>query len=102
MTTDAVYRHIGSQIRRWRAHRGKTQGALASRASLTRTSLSNIEAGRQRVTIHALLKIAAALDVSPAKFLPDLRSAPAADIAVLMQRGARREEAERLARVLRG
>ena len=102
MTPDAIYQHIGAQIREARERRRTTQHALASQASLTRTSVSNIEAGRQRVTIQALLHMAAALDVAPATLLPDLRSVPSADIDVLMERGARPEEVDTLARLLRG
>ena len=102
MTADAIYRHIGSQLRRARTRRRLTQSALAARANLTRTSLANIEAGRQRVTLHALLEMAAALDLDAAALLPDMRSAAAADIDVFMKRGARRDEAEALARALRG
>ena len=102
MTPEAIYRYIGEQIRQARGQRGTTQLALASRASLTRTSVSNIEAGRQRVTIHALLQMAAALDVVPATLLPDLRSVSPADVDVLIERGARPEEADTLARLLRG
>lgn len=64
--------------------------------------MSNIEAGHQRVTIHALLEMAAALDVGPATLLPDLRSVSSADVDILVERGARPEEADTLARLLRG
>ena len=101
MTTDAIYRDIGSKVRQARSQRGATQGELASRVNLTRTSISNIEAGRQRVTIYALLRMAEALDVAPATLLPDLRSLPSADVDLLIKRGARPEEAEALARLLR-
>ncbi len=50
--------------------KGTTQGELASRANLTRTSISNIEAERQRVTLYALLRMAEALDVAPATLCP--------------------------------
>ena len=70
--------------------------------SLTRTSVSNIEAGRQHVTIHALLQMAAALDVAPDTLLPDLKSAPSADVDILIERGALPPEADVLARLLRG
>ena len=100
MTADAIYRHIGAELRRARSERGITQDALASRASLTRTSMSNIEAGRQRVTVHALLTMATALDVAPATLLPDVGATESADVDLFVQRGASRVEAEALARAL--
>jgi len=38
-----------------------TQGDLAKRLHMTRTSLTNIEAGRQRVLLHSVDNIAKAL-----------------------------------------
>ena len=102
VTADAIYRHIGEKMRQARELHGTTQDALASRANLTRTSVSNIEAGRQRVTIHALLAMAAALEVAPETLLPDFGATPATDVDVLIDRGARPEEAETLARLFRG
>lgn len=96
-----VYVKIGQRIRRIRERRGATQAALASRANLTRTSLSNIEAGRQRISVRALLEMAAALDVDPADLLPDLRRASPTNIDVLVDRGARPEEAKVLLRAFR-
>ena len=101
VTADAIYRDIGSKVRQARSEKGTTQGELASRANLTRTSISNIEAGRQRVTLYALLRMAEALDVAPATLLPDLRSLPSADVNMLIERGASPDEASALARLLR-
>ena len=56
VAADPVYWQIGRWIREAREARGTTQDVLASRAQLTRASVSNIEAGRQRVTVHALLE----------------------------------------------
>ena len=98
---DAVYWQIGRRIRRAREACGTTQDVLASRAHLTRASVSNIEAGRQRVTIHALLEMAVALDVDPASLLPDRAAEPASDVEELVANGVQREEAEKIARLLR-
>lgn len=96
-----VYLTVGRRIRRLRERRGTTQTELASRANLTRTSLSNIEAGRQRISVRALLEMAAALNVSPAELLPDLRQTRSTNIQVLVDRGANRDEAEALLRAFR-
>jgi transcriptional regulator with XRE-family HTH domain len=69
---DAFYKQVGDKIR---AQRGKdlSQEALASAIGLTRTSISNIEKGRQRLLLHTLADIAAALNVDAVSLLPDKR-----------------------------
>lgn len=49
-----------------------TQEALARKAALTRTSIINIEKGRQQILLHTLVDIARALDVSVTDLLPDI------------------------------
>jgi transcriptional regulator with XRE-family HTH domain len=49
---------------------GLTQEALASQVSLTRTSITNIEKGRQKFLLHTLFDIASALGVPPGTRLP--------------------------------
>jgi transcriptional regulator with XRE-family HTH domain len=41
---------------------------------LSRTSITNIEKGRQPVQVHLLLKLAEALGISAASLLPERRS----------------------------
>jgi transcriptional regulator with XRE-family HTH domain len=67
---DAFYKQVGEKIR---TQRGKnlSQEALASAIGLTRTSISNIENGRQKMLLHTLADIAAALKVDAASLLPD-------------------------------
>ena len=64
------YEQVGAMIR---SRRGKnlSQEALASAVGLTRTSISNIEKGRQRLLLHTLVDIADALKVDAAHLLPD-------------------------------
>jgi transcriptional regulator with XRE-family HTH domain len=64
------YPTIGANIRTYRKARGMSQEALAEAIEQTRTSLVNIEQGRQRVPIHTLMQLAAALDVSIGMLLP--------------------------------
>jgi transcriptional regulator with XRE-family HTH domain len=42
-----------------------TQTDLASRMTITRPSLANIEAGRQRILVHQIQTIARALGTTP-------------------------------------
>lgn len=65
-----VYAHVGREIAKCRADAGLSQAALATAIGLTRTSISNIEKGRQKMLVHTLLDIAAALSVPVASLLP--------------------------------
>lgn len=47
-----------------------TQDDLALLAEISRTSVVNIEKGRQGVSLHTLYRLAQALDVPPAALLP--------------------------------
>jgi len=67
--TRVFYAAVGQRIATARA--GKiTQEALASRAALTRTSIINIEKGRQQVFLHTLIDIAQALSVPVTDLIP--------------------------------
>lgn len=68
---EALYREIGARIRAEREDLGFDQGELAEEIGLTRTSITNIEAGRQRMLIHTLYAIANALGVSITVLLPN-------------------------------
>ncbi len=49
-------------IRVWRGHRGLTREALAARADVSGSYLSEIETGRKRGSFEAIARLAAALD----------------------------------------
>ena len=68
------YEEVGRRIRRVRKQRKLTQLGLAELVSLTRTSITNIEKGRQKFLIHTLAEIAEALKVGPASLLPEPES----------------------------
>ena len=60
---------MGRLIAKARAGR-LTQQALANKAMLTRTSIINIEKGRQQILLHTLVDITRALGVSVTDLLP--------------------------------
>lgn len=64
------YIQFGAAVRRARTDYGLSQDALASRVSLTRSSIANLESGRQRPPLHLLIDLARALHVSPSELLP--------------------------------
>ena len=65
-----LYGTIGGKIRQQRSKLGVTQGQLAKEVGVLRTSITNIEAGRQKVPLHLLYKICATLEIEVIEILP--------------------------------
>ncbi|MGB6298877.1 MAG: helix-turn-helix domain-containing protein [Rivularia sp. (in: cyanobacteria)] len=65
------YLEVGNRVRQARQKIGMSQEALASLVSLTRTSVTNIEKGRQKFLVHTLMDLASALQVEPETLLPN-------------------------------
>lgn len=67
------YEEVGRRIREARLRRRPkmTQQGLADEVSLTRTSITNVEKGRQKLLLHTLADIAKALHVPVASLLPE-------------------------------
>ena len=59
--TEPVYQAVGARIRMLRDVLGIEQHTLAERTGLSRASIANIEAGRQRIYMHHVETIARAL-----------------------------------------
>jgi transcriptional regulator with XRE-family HTH domain len=70
---DAIYLEVGKLVRRKREARGMTQGALAAKVNLSRTSITNIESGAQAVPLHQIIGIAQALMVDPSELIPNIQ-----------------------------
>ncbi|WP_437925342.1 helix-turn-helix transcriptional regulator [Sorangium sp. So ce291] len=69
LTLDTVLVYIAANLRRLRQKRGMTQESLAEAAELDLRTLQDIEGMRQSVSLGALVRLANALDVSPAALL---------------------------------
>jgi len=72
---EPAYARLGRDVRRLRKLQKLTQAELAQRLDrdgqrLGRTSIANIESGKQRVMLHVFLELAEALGVDPADLLP--------------------------------
>jgi transcriptional regulator with XRE-family HTH domain len=68
---EAIYTRFGRELRRVRRQKRMTQDDLAQRVNLGRTSIVNIESGRQRVHLHTFVDLAEALEISATELLPD-------------------------------
>lgn len=66
---EPIYKAIGVRIRMIRDVLGMSQQELADSVGLVRTSVNNIEQGRQRILLDDVNKFAAALHVSPKHLL---------------------------------
>jgi len=66
---DQVYAVLGHRIRELRHDKGLTQIDLAHALGLSRTSIANIEVGRQRILMHQLLQLADVFHTSPQNLL---------------------------------
>ncbi len=71
VSSKELYIEVGRRIRMARETRNLTQERLAEFISLTRTSITNIERGNQKLLLHTLYDIASTLDVEPYSLLPE-------------------------------
>jgi transcriptional regulator with XRE-family HTH domain len=66
------YVRFGQLLARARKRAHVSQEALARSLGLSRTSITNIEHGRQPIQLHSLYKAAGVLNVQPKELLPDV------------------------------
>ena len=71
---ERCYKRFGRNVRNIRIACGLTQEALAKRVGLKRTSIVNIEAGRQRILLNDIQRFATALRTDRKFFLDGLWS----------------------------
>jgi transcriptional regulator with XRE-family HTH domain len=71
---DLFYREFGQRVRLTRKKANLSQEALGRAVGLTRTSVTNIEKGRQHVPLHMAFVLAEAMKAPPDDLLPDLSS----------------------------
>jgi len=69
-TIDPIYAEIGVLIRVRRRSLNVTQESLGQSIGLTRTSINNIEHGRQALQVHTLFSIASVLGIDSIALLP--------------------------------
>jgi transcriptional regulator with XRE-family HTH domain len=65
-----LHRLVGDTIRKRRKLIDMTQTELAEKVGLLRTSITNIEAGRQRAPLHVLYNICVAVGIEVREVLP--------------------------------
>lgn len=70
MKPDPLYKEFGQLVRAHRRRFNFTQDELAERVGLSRTSITNIEMGRQKVLLHQIYALARHLEIQPESLLP--------------------------------
>lgn len=96
MTMEDFYVEFGRALKQLRTNAHLTQDELATRVGLGRTSVTNIEQGRQHVPLHMLFELASAVGVEPVALLPKKQAEAPLSEAVQTALGqlAGREEQE--------
>ena len=68
---DLIYKEFGKLLKKNRTEANLTQEALAKRVGLSRTSITNIEKGRQHINLHMLYVLSDSIGIRPPDLLPD-------------------------------
>jgi len=76
MNEEALYKGVGEAIALRRRELKCTQDEIASKVGLSRASLANIETGRQKILLHYLYRLAAALELPGVEALLPARAVP--------------------------
>ncbi|MCY4357007.1 MAG: helix-turn-helix transcriptional regulator [Gammaproteobacteria bacterium] len=102
---DKIYQEVGRNIRRFRKNAHQTQAHLAARVGISRTSLANIEAGRQQILLHYLYSIAESLELSsPSLLMPNLSDSQSLTVDAtelpLPQEGLNRKQRQDVLRLM--
>jgi hypothetical protein len=71
MDNDVNYREIGIRIQKYRLENGLSQDKLADRVNSSQTYISEVEAGKHRLSLDTAVAIAKALDISVDRLLAD-------------------------------
>ena len=79
------YKEVGARIQKLRKEQKMTQDVLASQLSLTRTSITNIEKGRQKILLHTFIDIAHVLRVPLLSLLPTMPGTQASELDLLLK-----------------
>lgn len=71
-TETLFYLELGKRVRKARKKLDLTQDDLANLLSLNRTSITNIEKGKQRLLAHTLVELANNLKIPVIELLPEI------------------------------
>lgn len=99
---DEFYEALGSRVRQARLALNLTQEQLADLLDLNRTSITNIEKGKQKILAHTLVELAENLKISVTDLLPKLnKKTDMLSVNNLLSENSSPEEREFLEMVLK-
>jgi transcriptional regulator with XRE-family HTH domain len=84
-----IYVIVGRRIRALREKKRFTQGELAQATGLTRTSITNLEAGMQRPPLETLYRIAKVFEVEIGALIPKVAVIDQAEKVIRIPAGMR-------------
>ncbi len=71
---DGLYSWVGERLKKRRVELQLTQDEIAGKIGILRTSVTNIEAGRQKAPLHVLYGLCEVLDIDIATVLPPTKA----------------------------
>jgi DNA-binding XRE family transcriptional regulator len=77
------YRKLAERVRARREALGLTQAELAEKADVSRSSIANLETGRQAILVHQFVGLAKALELPWTELMPEIDEPATADVRVL-------------------
>lgn len=66
---DVILAEFGKSVQKARSNRGWSQEKLAEYSALDRTYVSSVERGQRNISLINIYKLAAALEIAPARLL---------------------------------
>lgn len=78
MQESEIYVQFGLLVRQHRERLGLSQAQVAQAIDLSRSSVANVETGRQHIPMHHLYSLARVLQVDVHALLPSMDGAPSA------------------------
>jgi len=98
--TQSLYRHIGRAVKHAREALEMTQEELASQVGVARTSITNLEKGKQHFPLHHLLSVAELLHMDLVSFIPSSDELESAAVPLLVRGNVLVQGAPRTNRVV--
>lgn len=99
---ELLYQEFGILLAAERKRKHLSQAQLGARVGLSRTSVTNIECGRQPIQLHQLFTFASVLKIDPAKLLPKEPNLSALEPADVAQDGRLTQYLEMARKALNG
>ena len=96
---DEFYAALGSKVRRLRSEQRLTQEQLAEELGLNRTSVTNIEKGKQKILVHTLIDLAKTFQIEPSELLPSFQT-KTTPVSKMLQKGSSQIQKDFLKSVL--